>query len=112
MRMGSAATGYYGNFWYVLYTGTSWTFVPMNNATFWYVALSDSTAPSSSSSFDVIAPFLAARTQYNGNYYGRGYSGNFSGSLENTTSYTDLTLFNESGTLSGGTITVYGYRKA
>jgi hypothetical protein len=111
IRMGSAATGYYGNFWYVLYSATSWTFVPMNNATFWYVALSDSTAPSSSSSFDLVAPFLAARTQYNGNYYGRGYSGGFSGSIENTTCYTDLTLLNESGTLSGGTITVYGYRK-
>ena len=111
-RMGAAATGYYGNFTYVLYSGTSYTFVPMNNATSWYIALSDSSSPSVATSFDVMQPFLSARTFYTGGYYGRGYTGNFGGALENSNSYTSLVLIPESGTLTGGTVTVYGYRKA
>jgi hypothetical protein len=112
IKMGTTATGYYGNFWFVLFSGSAFTFVPMNNSAYWYVALSDSSAASTSATFDLVGPFLAAKTQYNGGYYGRGYSGNYSGSLENSTSYTDLTVLNESGTLTSGTITVYGYRKA
>jgi hypothetical protein len=112
IKMGSTATGYYGNMVYVLFSGTAWTFVPQNNAAFWFGGLTDGGAPSTSSTFDLIAPFLSAKTQMNGGYYGRGYSGTYAGSLENTTSYTDISFFNDSsGTLTSGTITVYGYRK-
>ena len=113
LQMGTTATGYYGNMVYALYSATAWTFVPTSNLNFWYVGLTDGGAPSTSSTFDLINPFLSVRTQQNGNYYGRGYTGNFSGSLENTTSYTGFRLFNDvSGTMSAGTIRVYGYRNS
>ena len=113
IKIGGAASSYFGNMVYALYTATAYTFVPSNNTAFLFIGLTDGGAPSTSSTFDVVAPFLAARTQLNGGYYGRGYSGTFAGSLENTNSYTDFSIFNDtSGTLSGGTITVYGYRKA
>ena len=112
VRMGATATGYYGNMVYALFSATAWTFVPQNNAAFWFAGLTDGSSTSTFSSFDLFQPFLAARTSMNGGYYGRGYSGTFAGALENTTSYTDFSIFNDSsGTLSGGTITVYGYRK-
>ena len=113
LKMGSTATAYYGNMVYALYTATAWTFVPMNNAAFWFVGLTDAAGPTTSSTFDLIAPFLSVRTQMNGGYYGRGYVGTFAGSLENTTSYTDFRFFNDSsGTMTAGQITVYGYRKS
>lgn len=113
VKLGSTATGYYGNMVYALFNATAYTFVPQNNAAFWFAGLTDGAAPTTYSTFDLMSPFLAARTAMNGGYYGRGYSGTFAGLLENTTSYTDISFFNDSsGTLSGGTITVYGYRKA
>lgn len=112
IRLGSTATGYFGNMSHALYTATAFTLVPMNNATFFYVGLSDNSAPSTSTSFDIFQPYLTTKTMYSGVYYGRGYMGNFGGSLENSTSYTDLNVLNESGTLTSGTITVFGYRKA
>jgi hypothetical protein len=113
IKLGSTATGYYGNMVYVLFSGSAYTFVPQNNAAFWFGGLTDGSAPTTYSTFDLMSPFLASRTAMNGGYYGRGYSGTYAGLLENTTSYTDISFFNDSsGTLSGGTITVYGYRKA
>jgi hypothetical protein len=109
MKLGATATGYYGNLSYVLYTGTSFTMVPMNNAAHWFIGLSDAAAPSLSTTFDIVQPFLPLRSQIIGNYYGRGYMGSFGASLENSTSYTSFNISNESGTLTGGTIRIYGY---
>jgi hypothetical protein len=109
MKLGSTATGYYGNLSYVLYTGTSYTMVPMNNTAHWFIGLTDAAAPSLSTSFDIVQPFLSLRSQIMGNYYGRGYMGSFGASLENSTSYTSFNIANESGTLTGGTIRIYGY---
>jgi hypothetical protein len=113
LKMGTTATGYYGNMVYALYNATAWTFVPQNNSNFWFVGLTDAGVPTTSSTFDLIAPFLSVRTQMNGGYYGRGYVGTFAGSLENSTSYTDFRFFNDSsGTMTAGQISVYGYRKS
>jgi hypothetical protein len=63
--------------------------------------------------FECYSPFTANRTIVNG--FGMrataGQSVNWiSGYLDNDTSYTDFTLTVTSGTISGGTIRVYGYR--
>jgi hypothetical protein len=109
MKLGSTATGYYGNLSYALYTATGFTMVPMNNTAHWFIGLTDGTNPTLSTSFDLMQPFLSLRSQIMGNYYGRGYMGNFGASLENTTSYTSFNIANEVGTLTGGTIRIYGY---
>lgn len=62
---------------------------------------------------DVFMPNLAQQTTYHGVYnLGIGQfseMGTTTGLLANTTAYTDFTLF-FAGTLTGGTIRVYGYR--
>jgi hypothetical protein len=59
-------------------------------------------------------PFLAKTTVIDSMYTeGTGASGRYVGFLQNTTSYTGFTLDpNGADTMTGGTITVYGYRKA
>jgi hypothetical protein len=64
------------------------------------------------SSFDVLNPFDAKYTSVLGGF---GYSiGNenmrtFTGILKDTTSYTSFTIVGTGGTMTGGTIYVYGY---
>lgn len=65
-----------------------------------------------SGSVDVLNPFAADETMFiNGFYLQTGTLGAFSvgGYLNNTTSYTGFTLTPNTGTLTGGTVYVYGY---
>jgi hypothetical protein len=56
-------------------------------------------------------PFLTVRTQINLTYVDTTLSGQGAGYLDNATSYTAFTLTpGGGGTLTGGTIRVYGYR--
>jgi hypothetical protein len=66
-----------------------------------------------SNSFELVSPFLAAKTFFNGNYVNvaGGAAGTISGYLNDTTSYTAFTITPSTGTLTGGTIYVYGYNK-
>jgi hypothetical protein len=62
---------------------------------------------------DVVNPFLAKHTSARGvvvQTITGGRAGSFGGFVNNTTSYTDFTLIPVSGTLTGGTIKVYGYK--
>lgn len=54
-------------------------------------------------------PFLAKYTFINGNLVASTVGRTYAGYLPNTTSYTAFTLTPNSGTLTGGTIRVYGY---
>jgi hypothetical protein len=66
-------------------------------------------------SCDLYGPFLSQRTgtKYLGmDYTTAGFNVNGTGFLNNATSYTALTISIIAGTMTGGTITVYGYRKA
>jgi hypothetical protein len=59
---------------------------------------------------DVINPFLALNTLVNASYNHLNTAGYAFGNTGDTTSYSDFTLIPTSGTLTGGTIRVYGYR--
>jgi hypothetical protein len=61
---------------------------------------------------DVHNPFLARYTLVNSSNLSYLNFGNYNGYLANTTSYTAFTLTPAGATLTGGTISVYGYRKA
>lgn len=66
-------------------------------------------------SFDLFLPFATKRTsfvQHSATSETNGYFISQSGMLDNATSYTSFTLNSASGTFTGGTINVYGYRKA
>jgi hypothetical protein len=58
---------------------------------------------------DLINPFLAKNTAASSRYHDASNAGNFNGYLNTTNSYTDLTIGVTSGTITGGTIYVYGY---
>jgi hypothetical protein len=63
---------------------------------------------------ELFNPFLSIVTFADMNMVRAGAAGHWKafGTLANTTSYTAFTLYPASGTLTGGTVTVYGYRKA
>lgn len=65
-----------------------------------------------SSSFDVHNPFATARTTLVGQGAGSAYFATTGGYDGNAASSTSFTLTLSAGTITGGTITVYGYRKA
>jgi hypothetical protein len=59
---------------------------------------------------DLESPFLAKPTRFRRTFANNGVSGWTNGYLPNTTQYTAFTLTPASGTMTGGTIRVYGYR--
>ena len=64
---------------------------------------------------DLYGPFLTGRTSMNGGSVQlgtNGLMGHVTGFLDNATSYTDFNIAPSSGTMTGGTIDVYGYVKA
>lgn len=68
---------------------------------------------SSDFQFDVYGPNKVTRTKFNG--FGYVNSGDFgglgSGLVDTNTAFTSFTLTASSGTISAGTVTVFGYRK-
>ncbi len=62
--------------------------------------------------FDVLSPNLAKITFAAGSSADAGQVNQFWGILNNTTQYTAFTLTTGSGTLTGGTIRVYGYQNS
>ena len=115
LTLGATAAGYYQAGQSITYAGVS-AAVTANNAASWiYGAVG--TADSINGWIVLQNPNLAKRTytivEYIfGNPAGGGDSAAYRGYLNNTTQYTAFTFTAAVGTLTGGTITVYGYRKA
>jgi hypothetical protein len=63
-------------------------------------------------SFDVLSPNLAKITAVSGSSQANAQFHQVYGVLDNTTAYTAFTLTTGSGTLTGGTIRVYGYQNS
>jgi hypothetical protein len=111
LKLGSTVTGYYLGVFGTVYSSAAFTGVSDNNAAAWtYAGFSTTTAITFNA--DLINPFLAKPTIISNHRASTGttQSGAMgSGFLNDTTSYTDFTLTPASGTLTGGTIRVYGY---
>jgi hypothetical protein len=115
LKLGSTTTGYAYNLIYTIYGSTTVQCVTSTNDSSWkYIGgvSSDSVAVS----FDLHNPYKTYKTFVSGSYMGvttGNGAGQFIGFLNNTTSYTDFTLYVDSpSTLTGGTIRVYGYRNS
>ena len=113
MTLGATATGYYQN---VIYTAWNNTVggASTNNGTSWERAGIAETSVNALQ-LDIYSPNLASRTVIWGAFIGPDSTrvgGSMSGFLANNTSYTAFTITPSTGTLTGGTIRVYGYRKA
>lgn len=110
MTLGAAATGYY-------YGGKGRTYAAADintegsNVAFWYAG--EGSVNSLSAVIDVRSPFLAKNTLFSTHIDAArtdGYHLNVGGYLANTTSYTAFTITCSAGSITGGTIRVYGYR--
>jgi hypothetical protein len=110
MRLGATNSGYY---WSILYSGwsnSSSTEGSTANSAWPYVG-SGTTTTLNAIAF-VNSPNLAENTILNGSYIAVGNAIRTMGMLNNTTQYTAFTLLPNTGTLTGGTIRVYGYRNS
>jgi hypothetical protein len=113
LQFGSIITNYYFVFSYSAFaTATALADVGNNTNIFTYSG-SLHVAGGSGANIEVISPFLSNRFTYISNpcYSGNGtYAGVQTGTLADTSSITSFTLTANTGTMTGGTIRVYGYR--
>ena len=110
LQLGSTTTGYFGFFNYGVNTVNSPLGVAVNNAPS-FTFFGGGNTDGSQCQATIFAPNLAKRTFFSANT--GGYStvhGVFNGRENSTTQHTAFTVIPNSGTLTGGTIRVYGYR--
>ena len=110
MTLGATATGYYAGGLASLFASNSATATNQNNTAFWTVGASS--ANSISVDVNLTSPNLAKVTLFSANFIFSSTTGDYNiagGFLNDTTAYTAFTITPTTGTLTGGTIRVYGY---
>lgn len=111
MQLGASSTGYYSARNGIVYATGARSDGSDNNLAMW-TAVGSSLTNGLGAEITLQNPFLAKYTFVNGCYASETAAVVVSGVHQVATSYTDFTLLPGSGTWTGGTITVYGYRKA
>jgi len=112
LQLGGTTSGYHFAYIFNQYTAAT----PLGGATTTgsnFDSLGRGSTNGNNLSCDLFGPFLSKRTgcRYSGiDYFASGFNVNGTGFLNDTTSYTAFTLLTPSGTMTGGTIRVYGYR--
>lgn len=107
----ASTTGYYGFLVYGITTGTSVSGANRNNDTRWSWTGGGVGGQLSHAQATLYNPFGATYTKItNGAYQNDNNYGNFNGEHRVATSYDGLVLGVDTGTLTGGSIRVYGYR--
>jgi hypothetical protein len=112
LQLGASATGYYGSMWYnTAYTSTTLTIANNNNTTSWEFAGEGHVSQFIAMNVDLLGPNLAKYTRMGTNFAFQSNSGIgiYNGYHRVATAYTGFTVTPISGTLTGGTIYVYGY---
>lgn len=112
LTLGAGGTGtyFYGG-WYLGYAVGTVQASALNGGNQWVIGHAGN-AVTGSWSFTLHNPNLAARTFMNAVNGSTAWSNTYNGYLNDTTQYTDFTIAPSSGTITGGTIRVYGYRIA
>jgi hypothetical protein len=109
MTLGATATGYSWGLQGADFAGTGSANGAANTSS---RRVLGSTATATSGVLDILSPNLAKPTTMTGSYLlaaAGGVMGNVGGYLDNSTQYTAFTITPSTGTLTGGTIRVYGY---
>lgn len=111
IQLGSSTTGYYGTLIYSDATvGSALVATDNNNSRSNWIG-GGSAGNQAHLNVDLFGPQLASHTKIrNGMYQANTAYGTYNGEHRVATSYTGFTIGTESGTLTGGTIRVYGYR--
>jgi hypothetical protein len=110
LTFGASATGYSMALPYVTYGTAVASATSLSNATGFTLA-AYGTANYVGFNFDVASPNLARYTRIQGAYIAETEAGGYFGIHKVASAYTAFTLTTSSGTITGGQITVYGYRK-
>ena len=116
LTLGSTSTGYYASYFRTTsFSDASYDGQILNNGSGWLES-GYGTSSGLGMNIELQSPFLA-KTTILGGVYQRGNTtvvgnGTISGMLNDTTSYTAFTITPVAGTMTGGTIAVYGYAKA
>ena len=109
MQIGSATSNYaLGAAFAPFTTGTPGAYSNATNTTS-FINIGSSGTSYQSFDVNVNSPFLSRFTTVGSNYAYNGGAVYFAGILSDTTSHTSFTLNAASGTMTGGTIYVYGY---
>jgi len=110
MQLGAVTTGYYGGAMGTVYSTNAFAGLGHDNTNeFEYVGTGLTTALICD--LDVIHPFLTKPTWVQGSGHLTGsVSYLYAGYNSSTTSHTDFTINTSAGTMTGGTIRVYGYK--
>ena len=113
LSLGASVTGYYGVLLYADSTvGTSLIATRNNAAQMNWVGGCAGNGFSATASFELLNPFSSVYTKVvNGEYQDGTSYGIMQGEHRVASSYTSFTLTPNTGTITGGTIAVYGYRK-
>lgn len=111
LKLGASTTGYYGITNYAAYaTATTPASAGDNNAAQWN-SIGYASTGFTQISCDLLAPNLARWTTLaNASWAAGTVAGSTNGTHQVSTAYTDFTIGVNTGTLTGGTIRVYGYR--
>jgi hypothetical protein len=111
MVLGASATGYYEGLWYVNFSGAATGSASTNNGSAWsYIAGGNTSA--TGFIIDLQNPYLAMYTQMNCVGALQTAQATWTQGIHAVaTSYTGFTITPQSSTVTGGTVTVYGYRK-
>lgn len=110
LQLGSTTSGYYGSAMRVNYSGSSTTESDSNTSNFQHVGRGSTNSLAFNAT--LFAPNLAKNTIVNSAWVGCGTTSlqaNYGGFLNDTTQYTAFTILTDAGTITGGTIRVYGY---
>lgn len=112
VQLTGVTTGYYAGIIFTFYTPAQVQVATIDNGSSWEFAGSYGT-DGIVLACDIINPFAAKPTFLAGATYANHLAGAIQGKQTSNTSFTGFTLITQGGgTLTGGTITVYGYRKA
>ena len=111
LRLGSTATGYYSSLNALIYaSNTGFAQSTNNGAAFGQIGWTNPNFLSMD--VNLLNPFLSKWTLMNGGFAGSSVAGSQDGVQSSATSFTAFTLTPLQGTLTGGTIYVYGYGKS
>ena len=107
LTLGSTVTGYNKQLIFAQYNNTATTQGSSNQSSF----ENGGTGNTSTLYLNCFLqnPFLTKPTIFNSDFISSAIAGRSWGYLDNSTSYTAFTLTTSSGTITGGTIRVYGY---
>ena len=110
-QLGSAANGHSDALIYSSYVGSPGvaSLITADAASFRFAGVGQTTGLYAN--FELFSPFLTRPTLFHATYSDDTNTGTVSGSQTSSTSFTGGTLSVESGTMTGGNIAVYGYRK-